>query len=155
MVAKRIHSKSTENKGLRFGNKSLTLEMIGILLTFLLKLAAFKNKHVCIYTNNVACVYGMKDGYIKKVEYSSMFIRAIYLISGYLGMVVHVSHVPRRLNWETIMADNLTRQSTTTFQEKQILKRYENLRMPPVLTSWLKNPTNDLTIATDLLSYVM
>jgi hypothetical protein len=88
----------TDNKGIRFGNKSTTLESINILLPFLLIPEKLKNTHVQVFTDNIACVYGMKDGYVKRDEYPSIFIRAITLISGYLGTVVHTSHTPRRSN---------------------------------------------------------
>ncbi len=64
-----------DNQGIRFGNKTSTLEIIGILLPFILIPDKLKNKHVQIFTDNIACVFGMKDGYIKKNEYASIFIR--------------------------------------------------------------------------------
>ncbi len=103
----------------------------------------------------MACVYGMKDGYIKKDEYASIFIRAITIISGYLGTVVHAMHTPRRSTWEAEMADKLSRQTTTSLLENQVLGRFKNLREPASLTNWLNNPTDDWSLATNLLSYVM
>jgi hypothetical protein len=97
----------------------------------------------------------MKDGYIKKDEYASIFIRAITLISGYLGSVVHTMHTPRRSTWEAELADNLSRQSTTSFLENQILGRFKNLSVPTALVHWLENPIDDWNLATRLLSYVM
>ncbi len=88
-----------DNRGIRFGNKTSTLEIIGILLPFVLIPEKLRNKHIRVFTDNAACVYGMKDGYIKKDEYASIFIRAITLISGYLGSVVHTMHTPRRSTW--------------------------------------------------------
>jgi hypothetical protein len=97
----------------------------------------------------------MKDGYVKNDEYASIFIRAAYLIGAYLGSVLHVAHIPRRSSWETESADNLSRSNTTSFLEKQILSRYDTLPVPPNLTNWLKNPTNNWDLALDLLKYVM
>jgi hypothetical protein len=145
----------TDNKGVMFGNKSTTLESIGILLPFLLIPGKLKNTHVQVFTDNIACVYGMKDGYVKRDENASIFIRAIILISGYLSTVVHTSHTPRRSNWEAETADNFTRRSTTSFLEKQILNRFKNLEAPAVLRNWLENPTDDWSVAFKLLSHVM
>jgi hypothetical protein len=144
-----------DNRGVRFGNKTSTLEIIGILLPFILIPDKLRNKHVRVFTDNVACVYGMKDGYIKKDEYASIFIRAITIISGYLGTVVHTTHTPRRSTWEAEMADNMSRQSTTSLLEKQILGRFKSLCVTELLTDWLNNPTDDWSLATNLLSYVM
>jgi hypothetical protein len=144
-----------DNKGVRFGNKTSTLEIIGILLPFILIPEKLKNKHIRVFTDNAACVYGMKDGYIKKDEYASIFIRAITLISGYLGTVVHTMHTPRRSTWEAELADNLSRHTTTSFLENQILGRFKNLSVPTALIHWLDNPTDDWSLATHLLCYVM
>jgi hypothetical protein len=144
-----------DNREVRFGNKTSTLEIIGMLLPFILIPEKLKNKHVRVFTDNAACVYGMKDGYMKRDEYASIFIRAITLISGYLGTVVHTMHTPRRSTWEAKMADNLSRHTTTSLLENQILGRFKNLPVPETLTNWLNNPTDDWSLATRLLSYVM
>jgi hypothetical protein len=144
-----------DNRGVRFGNKISTLEVISMLLPFILIPEKLKNKHVRIFTNNMACVYGMKDGYIKKDKYASIFIRAITIISSYLGTVVHTMHIPRRSTWEAEMADNLSRQTTKSLLENQILGRFRGLRVPETLTDWLNNPTDDWSLANSLLSYVM
>jgi hypothetical protein len=57
-----------DNRGIRFGNKTSTLEIIGILLPFVLIPEKLKNTHVRIFTDNMACVYEMKDGFIKKTS---------------------------------------------------------------------------------------
>jgi hypothetical protein len=64
-------------------------------------------------------------------------------------------HTPRRSTWEAELADNMSRQSTTSFLEKQILCRYKNFTVPEALGNWLRNPTDDWGLATRLLSYVM
>ncbi len=92
---------------------------------------------------------------MKRDEYASIFIRAITLISGYLGTVVHTMHTPRRSTWEAEMADNLSRHTTTSLLENQILGRFKNLPVPETLTNWLNDPTDDWSLATRLLSYVM
>jgi hypothetical protein len=155
MVAKGFHNVKNRHRDVRFGNKTSTLEIIGMLLPFILISEKLKNKHVRVFTDNTACVYGMKDGYIKRDEYASIFIRAINLRSGYQGTVVHTMHTPRRSTWEAEMADNLSCRTTTSLLENQILGRFKNLCVPETLTNWLENPTDDWSLATSLLSYVM
>jgi hypothetical protein len=53
------------------------------------------------------------------------------------------------------MADNLTREKTTGFLEKQILGRFSNLKVPESLSSWLSNPVNDWSLPIKILSHVM
>jgi hypothetical protein len=80
--------------------------MMALLLPLLLISEKLKNCHICIHTDNMSCVFGMKDGYVKNQEYASIFIRAAYLIEGFLGSIIHVSPCPRRSSWESRTADN-------------------------------------------------
>jgi hypothetical protein len=144
---------TTDNKGKRFGNKTPTLEMIAILLPFLLIPEKLHGKHIQLKTDNMSCVYGLKDGYTKNDEYASILIRATHLICAYLGSVIHVLHCHRRSTWAACTADNLTRKSTTTFLEEQIVGRFNHLLLPEALTKWLSSPSDDWGLATDLLKH--
>jgi hypothetical protein len=152
---KKFITSAKDNKGKRFGNKTATLEMIAIILPFLLIPEKLHGKHIRLKTDNIACVYGLKDGYSKNDEYASIFIRATHLICTYLGSAIHVSHCHRRSTWEACTADNLTRKSTTTFLEQQIVGNYSHLQLPEVLEKWLDNPADDWSLATRLLQHVM
>jgi hypothetical protein len=146
---------ATDNKGKRFGNKTATLEMIAILLPFLLIPDKLHGKHIQLETDNMSCVYGLKDGYTKNDEYASILIRATHLICAYLGSVIHVSHCHRRSTWAACTADNLTRKVTTTFLEEQIVGHFNHLKLPEALTDWLRSPFDDWGLANDLLKHVM
>jgi hypothetical protein len=71
-------STARDNKGKRFGNKTTTLEIIALILPLLLIPEKLKNMHISLVTDNMACVYGMKDGYVKNDEDTSILIRASY-----------------------------------------------------------------------------
>jgi hypothetical protein len=137
---KEFITEETDNKGKRFGSKTTTLEMIALLLPLLLVPEKLKNMHIRLFTENAGCVFGMKDGYVKNDDYASIFIRSAYLISAYLGSVLHVIHAPRRSSWETTTADNLSRESSSSFLENQICSRFKHLKPPGVLLQWLHNP---------------
>ena len=47
-----------DSKGVRFGDKSTCLEMVGLLLLFLLVPVSLRNQHVVLIVDNIACVYG-------------------------------------------------------------------------------------------------
>ncbi len=155
VVAQRFITTTSDNKGKRFGNKTATLEMIAILSPLLLIPEKLQGKHIQLKTDSMSCVFGLKDGYMKNDEYASILIRATYLICAYLGSVIHVEHCHRRSTWAACTADNLTRKSTTTFLEEQIVGRFSHLTLPEALTNWLNSPTDDWDLATDLLKHVM
>jgi hypothetical protein len=105
--------------------------------------------------DNMSCVFGMKDGYVKNDEYVSIFIRAAYLIGGFLGSIIHVSHCPRRSSWESRTADNFTRRKTASFLEQHILSRFNHLQLPGAKTKWMENPLNNWDLPSELLKHVM
>jgi hypothetical protein len=146
---------ATDNKGKRFGNKTTTLEMFALLLPLLLIPEKLRNSHIRMFTDKASCVFGMKNGYVKNDEYTSIFIRTAHLIGAYLGSVLHVIHAPRRSSWEAITADNLSQESTTSFLEDQICNRYRHLKIPEVIQHWLHNPKDDWNLPTNILKHVM
>ncbi len=152
---KNFITKNKDNQDKRFGNKTTTLEMIAILLPFILIPSKLRNCHIRILTDNMACVFGMKDGYTKNDEFASIFIRTMYLLCAYLGSVIHVEHCHRRSSWEASTADNLTREKTTGFLEKQILCHFNHLKLPEPLSSWFANPVNNWQLPIKILNHVM
>ncbi len=90
----------------QFGNQAATLEMFALRLPFLLIPNQLCKCHICIFTDKMPCVFGMKERLCEKGRRCSD--RAAYMIGGYLGSVVHTIHSPCRSLWEAITANNLS-----------------------------------------------
>jgi hypothetical protein len=73
-------------------------------------------------------VYGWENKKSKD-KCASMLIKALHIIEAYLGSHIHLVHVPRISNWEGEVADNLSRERTTGFLEKQMLNRPQKSRL--------------------------
>jgi hypothetical protein len=144
----------TDGKGTRFGDKTATLEEIGILIPLLTIPEKLVNQHVIFKTDNLACVYGHANKYMKGDSCASILIKAVHLISARLGSIFHVTHVKRRSDWESEMVDNMSRESTTGFLEKRILQRQTSHALPPIFLRWLDNPTEDWDLPNLLLDHV-
>jgi hypothetical protein len=84
---------------------------------------------------------------------ASILIKALHLISAFLGSVLHVEHIPRRSSWESTTADNLSRKSSTGFLKVQLISGYRDIHAPEVLLDWLDNPTEDWGFALALLNH--
>ena len=149
-----IEKKRDKNKK-RFGNKTCTLEAIGVLLPFLLIPDKLKNQHIICGVDNMGVVFGWANKKLKRDTCASILIRALHVIEAYLGSVIHVVHVPRVSNWESETADNLSRERTTGFLEKQMLSRTGLNTKLEVLSEWFINPTEDWTLADRLLLHVV
>jgi hypothetical protein len=55
----------------QFGNQAATLEMFALRLPFLLIPNQLCKCHICIFTDKMPCVFGMKDGCVKNDEYAA------------------------------------------------------------------------------------
>jgi hypothetical protein len=146
--------KHEDSKGSRYGSKTATLEMVGVILPFLLMPEQLTNQHVVCRVDNMACVYGFQNYHMKGDISASILIKALRLIEACLGSTVHVVHIPRCSDWESDMADNMSREKSTGFLETQTLKRFQHMHPPKRLTDWLSNPVEDWNLATDLLLHV-
>ena len=142
-------------KGARFGDKTCTLEAIGVILPFLLIPRELKNQHIICGVDCMGVVYGWENKKVKGDSCASMIIKALHIIETFLGSCIHVIHVPRVSNWESEVADNLSRERTTGFLEKQLLNRSSKNTNLSALTDWLKNPAEDWTIVDRLVKHVI
>ncbi len=143
-----------DEEGTRFGNKTTTLECIGMLLPLVTAPELTANRHVILKVDNIACVYGFENGQVRGDVTASILIRAAKVIAAYLGTVIHIRHVKRRSCWEAELADNMTRESTTGFVERRALDRFAQRSLPEALTSWLSAPSSDWGLPASLLEHV-
>ena len=143
-----------DEKGVRFGHKTTTLEMLGLLIPFLLIPERLLNQHLVFKVDNLSCIFGWENRSVKGDVSASIIVRTILIISAYLSSHVHVEHLPRVATWEAEAVDRLSRLKTTTENDRRLLKSFGSLTIPSVLMNWLENPTDDWKLPEKLLSYV-
>ena len=82
----------------RFGNKTAFREFVGIIIPFilLLKSQRLRNQNVVLKVDNISCMYAWENRFMKEDVYTSILVRALHLVSSYLGCIVHVNHLPRQ-----------------------------------------------------------
>ncbi len=112
------------------------------------------NRHIVLKVDNVACVYGFENGQVRGDETASIMIRSAKIIAAYLDTVIHVQHVKRRSCWEAELADNLSREETTSFIERRALDRFTIRDLPAALLDWFDTPSNDWGLPFSLLKHV-
>ena len=130
-------------KGKRLGDKTTTLEAVGVLLPFILVPEKLRNKHVVIQVDNMGVVWGWEKQYLTGDATASVILRCLLLLSTMLEAVVHVIHVPCCSTWEARMADRLSRADTMKESDKRLLEGFEVSMLPSVFTDWLANPRED------------
>jgi hypothetical protein len=147
-------SSAVDEKGVRFGDKTTTLECIGLLMPMIVSPELFINSHVVLKVDCLGTVFGMENRCSRGDMSASVFIRAAYLIAAYLGCTVYVEHLPRKSDWGAEVADRLSRMSTTTLQDRKLLSAFKGSSLPSCLLSWLANPRLSWQLAVDLLNHV-
>jgi len=143
-----------DEKGVRFGDKSTTLEMLGILIPLVVIPKTLMNQHIVFGVDNMNCLFGWENKSLKGDISASIIIRAIHVISWFLGSSIHVIHIPRVSNWESDMVDRMSRLKTISREDRLLLSSFGNLSVPPVLQEWIGNPSEDWSFPLRLLSYV-
>ncbi len=144
-----------DENGIRFGDKTTTLEALGLLFAVLQFPEFFKNQHVVVKIDNLGVVWGMLNQKAKEDTVASVLIRAVLLVCAYLECVLHVEHQPRMSDWGSELADRLSRQCSTTRHYRSLVKNWSRIhRIPPCLSDWLSDPRLDWNLATEILKFV-
>jgi hypothetical protein len=144
-----------DKKGKQFGSKTTTLEFLGILIPFLLIPDQMIGQHVIVKVDNTGCYYGWLNKNSPNDETASILIRTLHLISCFLECQVHIQHLPRNSNWEAQVVDRLSRESTTTHNDRRLLNSFPKFRLPVKLLNWMENPVEDWDMPQYLLNYVI
>jgi hypothetical protein len=87
-------------------------------------------------------------------ETASLFIRAVYLIAAYLGCAMHIDHLPRMSDFGAEVSDRLSRISSSTLQDKKLIRAFHNRQMPNCLLEWFNEPKVDWELPYKLLCHV-
>ncbi len=127
--------------------------MLRILIPFLLRPGLMANQYVVVRVDNIGCYCGWLNRQSND-RLASVLIRALHIISGFLGCVVHIEHLPRRSSWDACLMDRLSRTTTTTQGDKWLINRFKAITTPQVLSDWMNNPKEDWSLPDRLLRFV-
>ena len=146
---------AVDTKGIKYGDKSTTLEAIGLLMPMILNPSFFRNQHVVVRIDNLGVVWGVLNKKAKEDSTATVIIRCILLLSAYLECKLHVEHQPRVSDWGSRLADRLSRLSSTSDSDHRLLANW-NLSplIPGCLSSWFRSPGPDYSLASDLLDHL-
>ena len=143
-----------DSKGARFGSRTSTLEMVGIVLPFLLNPQFLVNQHVVFSTDNMGCFLGWENMAVKGDVTASILVKAVLLMSAFLGTTVNVVHIPRKTTWENIVADKLSRRKTTTHAVRKLLNSFSTTKVLSFFSNWLSHPSEDWNLPRKCLDFV-
>jgi hypothetical protein len=142
-------------KGARFANKSTTLELIGVMLPFLLIPDMLAGQHIVLKVDNTACIFGWQNRSVAGDKCASVLIRCLHIVTAYLGSVVHMRHLPRVSSWDAQLTDRLSRERTTTLNDKRLIESFSVRPLPVCFSDWLLNPTEDFSLCDRILEHIV
>ena len=145
---------ASDNKMKRLGNKTTTLEFLGILIPFLVIPESLCDQHIEVKVDNSGCYFGWLNRHVKEDVLASILIRALHLISAYLGCQVHITHLPRKSTWDAMVVDRLSRSVSTTESDRRLVESFDFPKPGGALLAWMKNPREDWNLPFNLLCEV-
>ncbi len=111
-------------------------------------------KEVTLLTDKEALVFGWDKRRVPHDNSASIFLRAIHIISAFLGTSVEIRHLPRMSTPSAEMADALTRTTTPTDSYRDAISHTQPTAIPRVLTDWFQDPQEDWNLPIALLRHV-
>jgi len=141
-----------DEKGAFFGSKMTTLECAAILLPLLGCPEKLVGRCLVFRTDNLALVYGFANRRVKKDNSASELIKAVYILTAYLGCRFWVQHVPRMSCEKASLADHLSRKSSLTSEDKYALVGIESCKISGCFLAWLRQPSRYANLALALLA---
>ena len=111
-----------------------------------------KGKQLVFKIDNIAVLWGWRNGYVKNDESASEILKAAKYLAGYLGTTIYVEHVGRMSEELACMADELSRKWTCEDQkEKAALEKALYRATEGFLLKWLEDPRHRGDLCTGLL----
>jgi hypothetical protein len=140
--------------GAKYGSKTTTLEFIGAMVPFLLIPERLVNEYIVIRVDNVGCFFSWVNRQASGDETTSIFVRALHMIASVMACDIHIEHLPRVSNWEAMTVDRLSREATTSDQDRRLLRSFRNRSLPECLLRWFQNPEPNWNLCIELLNHV-
>jgi hypothetical protein len=99
----------------------------------------------------MACYYGWDSQYVKNGVTASIIVKCIALLAAYLNCYAHFYHTPRLSNWESTLAERLSRRRNTLPNDRALVRSFEKLCLPASLNSWLLEPSEDWSLPVNIV----
>lgn len=124
------------------------------MIPFLADPGRLAGRHVVLQVDDVATIHGWHSRQVKGDTTASILIRALHLICGLLACQIYPRHLPRLSSREGILADHLSRDTTTSVWEEKEVQLVEKPVRSEALSSWLQDPVVDWGLASRILEDV-
>lgn len=122
------------------GNKTTTLEAMGLILPLYHNARIIQNKDIILQCDNIAVVYALEKGRSKEDNWASLFIGAILFVTTILQCRIWPIHCKRLSSNPAVVADLLTRDDVKGRNLVRLMKVPVLTGWPPSMDQWMKKP---------------
>ena len=143
-------TKFKDINGTPMGFKSTMLETVGLLIPFLTRPDLVQGRHVLLQVDNLAVVFAWDKKYCRNDAETSLLIRVLHTVEALLQCKIYCEHLPRNSNSAAVLADHLTRETTTKKPELAAIKHIEWNPLKGALAKWLENPVLNWNLPQDI-----
>ena len=117
------------------------LESVGLLLPLLTFPEEVAGRNLIFMIDNIAVLYGWNRGYLKNDRAASEVLKSVMYLAAFLGVKIHVRHVPRMTDSLAQMADELSRKDTGfAGRTVRALSEAKFAEVTGSLLEWLESP---------------
>ena len=148
-------TKSKDGSGTQMGFKSAMLETVGLLIPFLTRPDMVRGKHILLQVDNLAVIFAWSKKYCRNDAETSLLIRVLHVVEALLECKIYCEHLPRKSNSAAVLADHLSRESTTTKSELAAIKHVDWSPLKGALAKWLENPVMNWNLPQDICSELL
>jgi hypothetical protein len=113
------------------------------------------NKHIVLRVDNMACIYAFENRNCSGDKSASILLQSLHVIGAALGSKIYEEHAERRSDWTAEMADNLSKEETTTEIDHLTLNRFGGTREIGPFSEWMLRPKPNWALSERLVEYVM
>ena len=113
-----------------------------------------RNKYVILYVDNISLIYAWEKKYCKNDEETSILIRCLHVLEAFLETKIFVEHVKRMSNDMAVLADHLSRESSTTGTDLARISDLPWLSPGGALLSWISDPSLDWNLPVKIVNDV-
>ena len=111
------------------------------------------NQIIVIQVDNIGCHFAWLNGYASGDNLASILVRMLVLITTLISSEVIIVHHPRESSWESKLADRLTRERSTTNNDRRLIQNFSDKKLPVSFSSWMERPTENWNLAKEFLEF--
>ena len=137
-------------------HKSTLLEALGPLATLLLRPGRFRGLSVSFKQDSQSAVLALTRGRSPSDELTTTIVRASRVVAAYLHCGISAEWIPRRSNRQSVIADDLTHNLTSSLNKDELDSYLElsAVAFPLPILQWMDNPVEDHTLGRKCVLWV-